>query len=425
MPRVTQTAIEIQALFDQQYDGDEAVNTGWDDLRVSANSTTVNGSNPPTDALFKDNGEEIAGTAYAISFLSNTLGNITIPDNVVYDTSLDWSMDFWIRPVVGTNNGEFFRKRDVFELDFAGGDLIKVDVKGGVGNANTNVQFNRGAWNHFTMTYNATSGDFIFYMNNIVALTFNGAVADSTRDFEINRSEILFDIDYITYWSEELTPAEVAARYNVGSGQQLQGNEVGLKSLWELNEGTGTTLIDKTGIGSDGSITSGTEGSAWDWIGGHVGNTSRGSRGVILKYFSPTIENELYFDIQFPHAWKEGSEIRPHVHWIPNSDEPEANDVRWGFEYTWANVSEVFPDTLLIYGNEKITVEDNVGNKHYITNLPAIDGTGKTLSSMMVCRIFRDADSVVDTYTDFAGFLEFDIHYQTDQERGSRDEFAK
>lgn len=399
--------------------------TCWDDLRVPVSATEANGSNPPTDALFKDNGQEIPGDAFSLSFLSTTLGNLTIPDNVVFDTAADFTFEFWLRPVVGSqNNIEFLRKRDVFELDFRGTDQINLDVKGGGGNADSSVQFNRGSWNYIVVQHDLTLGETRLYINNILAVTIGASTVDSTRDFEINRSETLFDIDYIAYWDTLLTPSELTARYNTGSGAQLLGSEVGLKGLWELNDGAGTAVVEKTGISSDGIIAGGTEGVAWDWLGGHVGNTSRGSRGVILKYFSPDAENELFFTAQMPHDWLEGSEIRPHVHWIPNADALPAERVRWGLEYTWSDIGDVFPDTTLLYGNDNHLSEDPVKNKQYITPLGSIDATGKTLSSMLVCRIFRDASNVADTFSDFAGFLEVDFHYKRNM-FGSREEFIK
>jgi hypothetical protein len=43
---------------------------------------------------------------------------------------------------------------------------------------------------------------------------------------------------------------------------------------------------------------------------------------------------------------------------------------------------------------------------------------------MITCRLFRDAEDVADTYTNFAGLLEIDFHYLKDM-LGSREEFTK
>jgi hypothetical protein len=64
--------------------------------------------------------------------------------------------------------------------------------------------------------------------------------------------------------------------------------------------------------------------------------------------------------------------------------------------------------------------------KHLIASFDAItpgelqDG----ISSMMVCRLFRNSSAGSDTYAGKAGFLQFDIHFRKNTE-GSRSEFAK
>lgn len=46
------------------------------------------------------------------------------------------------------------------------------------------------------------------------------------------------------------------------------------------------------------------------------------------------------------------------------------------------------------------------------------------VSSMMVCRLYRSPTVTEDTYSNDAGLLEFDLHYQIDS-FGSRNEYIK
>ena len=50
---------------------------------------------------------------------------------------------------------------------------------------------------------------------------------------------------------------------------------------------------------------------------------------------------------------------------------------------------------------------------HTYSSFGLQDGTGKTVSSMLVCRIFRDADNPRDTYNHDVGLLEVDIHLKS------------
>jgi hypothetical protein len=146
-----------------------------------------------------------------------------------------------------------------------------------------------------------------------------------------------------------------------------------------------------------------------------------GSQGVFLYWFDAAAEEELYFVVQLPHSWARTA-ITPHVHWVPatNSDGVPANQtVEWGLEYTWANIGGVFSNTSIVYGKAHLPADaDVVAGKHYVTNLTAITpgvGTQDGISSMIACRIFRNAtDAVDDTYEQDAGLLEIDFHYEID-----------
>lgn len=150
--------------------------------------------------------------------------------------------------------------------------------------------------------------------------------------------------------------------------------------------------------------------------------------GTYLEFFDATSIDELYFVVQLPHSWKEGTTIYPHIHWTPNtSGASNANGVVWHLEYTWANNGETFPTpTTITTSTIQPTLSGNlVANRHYISSLGSgIDGTGKKISSMLVCRIARIGTDSGDTYTGKAGALEVDFHYQVDT-FGSREEYGK
>ena len=154
-----------------------------------------------------------------------------------------------------------------------------------------------------------------------------------------------------------------------------------------------------------------------------------GSTGVFLYWFSPTSEESVYFVCQMPHHWKQGSDIECHVHWTPKASALiTPTDVCWGLEYTWQSINGVFGNTTIIYGDEQSngSGEYMTVDKHYVTELGTIDATGKTMSSMLVCRLFRDATGVggTDDYGNDAGLMEIDFHYEVDS-LGSKEEYVK
>jgi hypothetical protein len=133
----------------------------------------------------------------------------------------------------------------------------------------------------------------------------------------------------------------------------------------------------------------------------------------------------MYFVVQIPHDYAEGTVIFPHIHWVPSENGASGPTVpRWGLQYTWANIRETFPAYSTIYGTTAVPDEVLVKDRHYLTPLGPISGTGKTLSSMLVCRIFRDGDNAADNFAGLAGALEIDFHYQRNT-LGSRSEYEK
>lgn len=133
---------------------------------------------------------------------------------------------------------------------------------------------------------------------------------------------------------------------------------------------------------------------------------------------STNVDNEAASaPVQFEHAWFEGSEIRPHLHYI-QTDANQTNN--WYMTYRWYNVGDTVPawsDRVL--GTNIVTYVS--GSLHQIAEFPPIDGTGKTLSSMFDVRIERDGDN--DTFNGSLLFKQFDIHIQIDK-LGSKEEFS-
>lgn len=141
-----------------------------------------------------------------------------------------------------------------------------------------------------------------------------------------------------------------------------------------------------------------------DWV--KVTDDGGGSQGVYTYGFSATVEEEIFFNVQLPHGWEEGSDIKPHCHWLPSST--NTGTVRWGMEYTWANIGAAYGNSAIIYAEQ---AGSGTTNFHQLAEFSDISGTGKTSSSMLIVRFFRDATHANDTYTADALLLEVDFHF--------------
>lgn len=152
-----------------------------------------------------------------------------------------------------------------------------------------------------------------------------------------------------------------------------------------------------------------------------------GSQGILTYVFDDSIEEELYFAVQIPHSWKYGTDIHPHIHWSPTVSGSAGQVVSWGLEYSLAEATSIFPNSIILFGNTPMPEETLVAKKHYITEFGIISMSGVTsVSSMILCRMFRDAtgSGAIDDYPSDAAVFEIDFHYEIDA-MGSRSEYIK
>jgi len=188
------------------------------------------------------------------------------------------------------------------------------------------------------------------------------------------------------------------------------------------------SVFDDLMIYPDATTKGGSKPPAW---GGStstafIKNAAGTSQGVFLWMFSASTEQELYFTVQIPHGYKVGSNILPHVHWTTKAGTPSGTDVQWGLEYTVAAIGSNFPTTTTIVTN---TVIAPIGTpsgtgQHLISSFPAISGTGLGISTVLICRLYRDATNGNDTFGNEVGLLGVDFHIEKDT-YGSRTEFTK
>lgn len=129
---------------------------------------------------------------------------------------------------------------------------------------------------------------------------------------------------------------------------------------------------------------------------------------------------QVFLSVQVPHSWKEGTTLKPHAHIAcPNTT---AGNIVIGLEYTIAKPDEIFPSPAAPIESAVFAVP-GVAYQHFIVPLPDITMTGKTLSSIIVGRLYRKS-GVASAYPNGIFILGFDFHYQVDS-LGSLGEYLK
>jgi hypothetical protein len=95
--------------------------------------------------------------------------------------------------------------------------------------------------------------------------------------------------------------------------------------------------------------------------------------------------------------------------------------------YKWFNIGDAVPgswttiNTTDAQGTPYVKTYTS-GNMHQISSWPGITGTGKTISSILLIKVYR-YDPTVNTSSSIPGF-QFDIHYEKDAV-GSHEAYVK
>lgn len=247
------------------------------------------------------------------------------------------------------------------------------------------------------------------------------------------------------------SPATGLMVYNTGDGALTEkGIYFWNGTVWEKELSAGSSSTNYVKIAGDGTVT--LNGSATTYtdlvVPVYSARNSSNSTPPFTLFSTPgfytseftSADNdatkELFFNVQMPHDYKEGSTIYPHIHWSTTVALGTTRPV-WKLEYQWVNLNDNYlsdfsSNVLTGYrivqtggGIESETLANLTDTRRsMITPLGSISGTGKTISSMLLIRMTRLTTDVNDAFTGGAFLLSFDIHYEIDS-FGSSGEYTK
>lgn len=246
-------------------------------------------------------------------------------------------------------------------------------------------------------------------------------IVNSSKGLLIPRVSLISTTDAATITSPAVslivynTNAAATGEYAAGVGYYYNAGTVG-SPLWRRLVGDGELRWDDLRV----TLDKGSSSATLDYVSG-------GSGPQIWYFLNASGLESMSFTVQLPHTWKEGSIIHPHIHWMPKSS--ASGNVEWNLDYSWANYDattpEVFPahTTSTVVANGPFTAKSHTISA-LTTGDAGIDGTGKKISSILICRIWRNSSNTNDTYNYDAGLLFVDFHIQVDG-WGSRQEYVK
>ena len=388
----------------------------WTDLRVAASSVQDLGLGSPVTKIFRSQPFAGVGTSLRKSANAQKPTSTLTGANVGIDGGASsYTVAFWFQAdsFTGNQNIIAFGAWAIQARD--GGNEIRFNGS----NENIDGASIAGQKTLVVASYDTVGDVASLYLNNVEVNSIAGVNPD---DRSGNTLEI-FDtngsrgrIDALQFYNKVLSPAEMTALWAGGNGVAITGLEDGLIAGYNFNEGSGLSAAEVNGGASITLIED-------DWGEGLA--PSGVASGVVIKAFSPDVVQEVFFEVQLPHEWIEGTELRPHVHYAPLDGDMGEDKVIWGLEYVVASPGVKFPD------NTTIIITDGVPNAgggdgvHTIDAFTdSIDMTDNKISTMLACRLFRDATNVEDTYSGEVGLLEIDFHFLLDT-LGSQQEFVK
>ena len=220
---------------------------------------------------------------------------------------------------------------------------------------------------------------------------------------------ILFGYKHTDAGGSTYGPGIRAYKENSTSGN----TEAGLRLLTRGVSG----LVQAMSISSDGDVTIDgqiRQAIAWDDQQVDIGSVGLGSsaptwvayKGGKVLSFSATQDNGINFTSQLTHKYAQGEDIEFHIHLAY----PDANvgNSKWTLTYSWANIGVAFPTETSV---SKVISSALLTDGHQLGELVAtIDGTGKNISSALICSLTREGTDGTDTYASATYLVALDFH---------------
>ena len=141
--------------------------------------------------------------------------------------------------------------------------------------------------------------------------------------------------------------------------------------------------------------------------------------GIYLLEFSPTDTLEAFANFHIPHAYKQNTMMYPHIHFSTQSN--AAGVVRWVVEWTFARRHDSTGQTAFPATQTNViefSIPANSANKHFIAEAAegqGIPGTNIEVDGMVMCRIYREAAHVNDTFDASVWAITSDLHIEVDR----------
>lgn len=151
-----------------------------------------------------------------------------------------------------------------------------------------------------------------------------------------------------------------------------------------------------------GSMSLGTAASA-------PGDVTISSTNIVVKGFDGNVTTEqLYGTVEVVHSYQEGSNLTPHVHWMPTTN--GTGNVKWQLEYCISQKtgSSIVTSTTLTVNSSS----NGIAWESIFAEFPIISGTNISIGDQISFRFFRNPSDLADTYGSDAAINTIGFHFK-------------
>ena len=139
---------------------------------------------------------------------------------------------------------------------------------------------------------------------------------------------------------------------------------------------------------------------------------------ILVYSFAPNLTNELHGNFEIAHDYKEGTNLKPHLHWYPQNT--NTGNVLWRLEYTIESTT----GTVVSGTIDMLVAANGTAWQKQVDSWTDITGTNVKINHQFHFRLARVGGDATDTYTDNASIATFGLHYEIDT-MGSRQVMVK
>lgn len=253
-----------------------ALSPGIRRLLIGESLTSIQSDEAVDDALeLSDNTLTSSSTSTESALAFDENDYVTVPHSAVFNTGVI-TVEAWIKGVATTSWSKVIGKgpdaSEVFGLYlYPNSGIFRVErtINGSQGAIDSGIAIGDNNWHHLAYTYNGLIET--LYVDGIQraerlitgSLTSNSQAISIGREVSSSTSQYQFNgtIDEVRIWNVARTQADIQA----DMGNRLLGNESGLISYWNFDEGSGGIVLDKTANGNNGSLGGGVSASQPVW----------------------------------------------------------------------------------------------------------------------------------------------------------------